>query len=581
MGKKCVIILHFLSIFFSIKLQGLEVYDRIKLTFLLQNNQRGVKTMYDLVIKNGEIIDGSGKESYFGDIGIKNGYIKEISLNIDTEALRVIDAKGHVVSPGFIDIDSHSDFSLYRNPRAESKIRQGITTELVGQGGRTLGPVNKERLNDLKQYTSSYVQNKNEPNYWNWKSNMEFIDLLKKRGISVNIAALVGYGSIRVAVMGFDKRIPTANEMDRMMGLLDEEMNNGAFGLSLGLDNSPDSLATIEELIEMAKVVKKHDGILSVHMRDEGNYLFESINEVLEITRRSGVKLQISHLKAAHPQNWGKVEEAIRIISKARHDGLDINYDVYPYTAYESVLADVLPSWIRELSPENMVKYLKNDITRNKIIYEMTDKNSSWGNPMLGSSWNMIRIVSMKKPENKKYEGRNIEEIAEDMNLTPQEAVIRLLIEEDGVIKIIFFAMLESDLIEVMKQSMAIFCTDGLAVAPYGDYKDIKVHPRYYGAFPRILGRYVREKKLLALEDAIHKMTLLPAMKMNLKDRGILDVGYKADIVIFDKNTIIDKSTFDNPHQYPEGIKYVIVNGEIVIEEGVHTGRLPGEIIRI
>lgn len=537
--------------------------------------------MYDLIIRNGEIVDGSGKESYFADIGIKDGYIREIALDIDTDALKVIDAKGYVVSPGFIDIDSHSDFSLYANPRAESKIYQGITTELVGQGGRTLGPVNRNHLNDLKQYTSSYVQNKNEPNYWNWKSNMEFIETLKKRGISVNISALVGYGSIRVAVMGFENRRPTRSEMDQMMGLLDEEMNNGAYGLSLGLDNSPDSLATIEELSEMAKVVKKHDGILSVHMRDEGNYLFKSINEVLEITRRSGVKLQISHLKAAHPQNWGKVREAIGIISKARHDGLDINYDVYPYTAYESVLADVLPTWIRELSPKNIVECLKNDIIRKKVISEMTDPNSNWGNPMLGSSWNMIRIVSMKKEENKKYEGMNMEEIAEDMNLTPQEAAIRLLIDEEGVIKIIFFAMLETDLIEVMKQSMAIFCTDGLAVSPYGDYKDIKVHPRYYGSFPRILGRYVREKKLLALEDAIHKMTLLPAMKMNLRDRGLLDIGYRADIVIFDKDNVIDRSTFDNPHQYPRGIKYVIVNGQIVIEEETHTGKLPGEIIRI
>lgn len=410
---------------------------------------------------------------------------------------------------------------------------------------------------------------------------MEFINILRKRGISVNVAALVGYGSIRVAVMGFDKRIPTDYEMDKMKWLLEKEMSDGAYGLSLGLDNSPDSLATIDELAEMSKVVKKYDGLLSVHMREEGNYLLESINEVLEITRRSGVKLQISHLKAAHPQNWGKVNEAIEVINKAKNEGLDIHYDVYPYTAYESVLADVLPTWIREFSPENMVKHLKDDIIRKKVISEMVDPNSNWGNPMLGSSWNMIRIVSLKNEKYKKYEGMNIEDIAEDMNLTPQEAAIRLLIDEDGVIKVIFFAMLETDLIEVMKQPMAIFCTDGLAVAPYGDYENVKVHPRYYGAFPRILGRYVREKRVLALEDAIHKMTLLPAMKMNLKDRGLIDVGYKADITIFDKNTVIDKATFDNPHQYPEGIKFVIVNGEVVVEDGAHTGILPGEIIKL
>lgn len=535
--------------------------------------------MYDILIKNGEIIDGSGKASYCAQIGIKDGYIREISANIVCGAREIIDAKGYIVSPGFIDIDSHSDFSLYANPKAESKIRQGITTELVGNGGRTLGPVNKERLEDLKFYTSSYVQNKKEPNYWTWKSQMEFINILKERGIAVNIASLVGYGSIRVAVMGFDKRKPTTYEMDKMKYLLEEELKKGAFGMSLGLDNSPDSLATIDELVEMAKVVKKYGGIVAIHMREEGNYLFESINEALEIGRRAGVKLQISHLKAAHPQNWGKVKDAIRIINRAKQDGMDVDYDVYPYTAYESVLSDVLPTWIRQLGPEKMVKYLKEDHIRKKVIEDMLDLNSDWGNPMLGSSWDMIRVVSMKEPKNKKYEGMNIQDIAEDLNLTPQEAVIKLLIEEEGVIKIIFFAMLESDLIEVMKQSMAIFCTDGLAVAPYGDYENVKVHPRYYGAFPRILGRYVREKKILALEDAINKMTLLPAIKMNLKDRGLLEVGYKADITIFDKEKIIDRATFDDPHQYPLGVKWVIVNGQVVIRDGEHTGLLPGEII--
>lgn len=535
--------------------------------------------MYDLIIKNGEIIDGTGKTSFIGDIGIKNGYIKEISPNINTSGLNIIDAGGYIVCPGFIDIDSHSDFSLYANPRAESKVMQGITTEIVGQGGRTPGPINEKYLSDLKLYTSSYVQNRYEKNYWNWKSQMDFVNILKKRGISVNIATLVGFGSIRISVMGFEKRRPTPYEMEKMKSILEDELINGAHGLSLGLDNSPDSLATIDELVEMAKVVKKYDGILSVHMREEGAYLLESINETLEISKRSGVKLQISHLKAAHPQNWGKVKEAIAIISKARQNGMDVDYDVYPYTAYESVLSDVLPTWVRQLSPEKVVECLKKGDVRERIIDDMLDLNSNWGNPMIGSSWNMIRIVSMKKSQNKKFEGMNMEEIAEELNLEPHEAAIKLLIDEDGVVKIIFFAMLETDLIDVMKQSMAIFCTDGLAVSPYGDYKDVKVHPRYYGAFPRILGRYVRQKKVLALEDAIYKMTLLPAMKMNLKDRGFIGEGYKADITIFDKNTIVDKSTFNHPHQYPLGVKHVIVNGELVVENHEHTGKLPGEII--
>lgn len=537
--------------------------------------------MYDIIIKNGEILDGSGTSSYIADIGIRDGYIKKIFKYIDEPCDELIDADGYIVCPGFIDINSHSDFSLFSNPKAESKVRQGITTEIIGQGGRTLGPINTKYLSDLKQYTSSYVQNINEQNYWNWKTQTEFMEILSFKKTSINIASLVGYGSIRVAVMGFEKRRPTLYEMEKMKSLLEEELINGIHGLSLGLDNSPDSLATSEELIEMAKIVKKYNGIYSIHMREEGNYLIDSINEVIEISQKSGVKLQISHLKAAHPQNWGKVKEAISIINKAKNSGLNIDYDVYPYISYESVLSDVLPPWIRELSPEKIVESLKNKAIREQVIKDMINKKSKWGNPLIGSSWDRISIVSMKNRENKKFDGMNIEQISEYLNLQPHNVVIDLLIKEGGVIKIIFSAMIETDLIEVMKQSMAMYCTDGLAVSPYGDYKDIKLHPRYYGTYPRILGRYVRQKKIIAIEDAINKMTLLPAIKMNIKDRGYLATGYKADITIFDKEKIIDRSTFEKPHQYPVGIKNVIINGVVVVKNEEHTGELPGELIKM
>jgi N-acyl-D-amino-acid deacylase len=535
--------------------------------------------MYDLIIKNAEIIDGSGKISYISDIGIKDGYIKTISLNIEEPSAEVIDADGCIVCPGFIDIDSHSDFSLFSNPKAESKVRQGITTEVVGQGGHTLGPIHEAYLMELKEYTNSYVRNGDLCNYWTWKTQSEFIEVLGKRKIAVNIASLVGYGTIRVAVMGFEKRKPSAAEMDMMKALLEEEMINGIHGLSLGLDNTPDSLATIEELIEMAKIVKHYNGICSIHMRDEGNYLIKAINEVIEISEKSGVKLQISHLKAAHPQNWGNVKEAIGIINRAKQSGLDVDYDVYPYTSYESVLSDVLPTWIRELSPPQVVESLKNEDIKKKVVDDMLDPNSSWGNPILGSSWDRIRIVSMKRLENKQYEGMNIEQISEILNQKPHDVAIKFLIEEEGVIKIIFSAMIETDLIEVMKQSMAIYCTDGLAVSPYGDYKDIKLHPRYYGSYPRILGKYIREKQIMPLEDAIHKMTQLPAIKLNIRDRGLLTEGFKADITLFDKDQVIDNATFDDPHQYPDGIKAVIVNGVLVVINNEHTGALPGEVI--
>jgi len=535
--------------------------------------------MYDLIIKNGEIIDGTGKASYISDIGIIDDEIIEIKENIQEDSHQRIDASGLVVCPGFIDIDSHSDFSLYSIPYAESKIRQGVTTEIIGQGGRTLGPINQRRLPELKQYTKSYVQDRNIKDYWNWETQYEFINRLKGKKTSVNIASLVGYGSIRIAVMGFSAIEPTALQLRRMSELLEVELKNGIHGLSFGFDNSPDSLASFDEILQMAKIVKKYDAICTIHMREEGVHLLESVNEAIEICKASKVKLQISHLKAAHPQNWGKVKKAIQLINKAKQQGLNIDYDVYPYVSYESVLNDVLPPWLREFSPWKIVEFLKDKQTRKKVINEMLDSNSTW-NPLIGSSWSQITITSLKLEENKELIGLDINEIATLLNKRPHDVVIDLLIAEEGVIKIIFAAMIETDLEEVMKQPMAIYSSDGLAVSPDGCYNNVKVHPRYYGTFPRVLGRYVREKQLISIEDAIRKMTLLPAMKMNIKDRGILEKGFKADITIFDRSTIADTATFQEPHQYPIGINAVIVNGRLVVCDNKHKRIRPGVVIK-
>jgi N-acyl-D-amino-acid deacylase len=536
--------------------------------------------MYDLIIKNGKIIDGTGKALYSSDIGILNNTISRIARVLNEPAKETIDARDHIVCPGFIDIDSHSDFSLFSNPKAESKVRQGVTTEVVGQGGRTLGPISRKHLPDLKQYTASYIQGSESANYWDWATQYQFVEQLGDKGIAVNIASLVGYGSIRIAVMGFSEEYPSETQRKQMAKLLEDELGNGIHGISYGLDNSPDCLATQDEMIFLAKIVKSWGGICSIHMREEGCYLIESLEEVLSVCKESGVKMQISHLKAAHPRNWGKVKDAISLINKARQAGMDVDYDVYPYVSYESVLCDVLPTWIRTHSPSKIVATLQDPAGRQRVIDDMLDPNSTWGNPILGSSWDQITITSMKQMDNKRFIGMSITEISRLLTMPPHEAVIQLLIQEKGVIKIIFSAMIETDLVEVMKQSMAIFCTDGIAVSPYGDYQDVRVHPRYYGTYPRILGRYVREKKCLSLEDAIQKMTLLPAIKMDFKDRGIIAEGYKADITIFNPATIIDTATLIEPHQYPVGIKAVIVNGSIVVFDNKHSGDFPGKVIR-
>lgn len=537
--------------------------------------------MLDLIIKNGILIDGTGKDRYKADIGIKGTTIYKIGNNIQEEAREYINASGYIVSPGFIDIHGHSDFTLFVNNRGESKIRQGITTEVVGNCGFTAAPVVEEHFDDLLQYlANTVVLNDEQKLNWRWKSQKEFLEDFAKEGLSFNIVPLVGHGTIRVAVMGFDKREPTKEELERMTALLRNEMEEGLFGLSTGLEYEPGSYATIEELVEMCKVVKEYNGIYTTHMKNEGRYVLDCIQEAIEIGRQSGVSVEISHLKAQYKANWGKVNEALRMIDEAHGNGINIGFDVYPYIAFGSGLIDLMPPWIKVDGPKKMIEMLKDDTIKSRVIKDMKTDSEEWENPMIIEDWDKtIKIAMLKTEKNKKYEGCTIHEIAKDMKCSPFEAVITLLIEEDAAIKCIYFAMCEEDLETIMKHPKAKFCTDGRAVATYGELGKGSVHPRYYGTYPRILGKYVRDKKIMSLEEAIMKSTMLPAQKFQLKKRGELKEGYYADITIFDPNTVIDIGTFDNPHQYPRGIEYVIVAGDVVINKGEHTGKLPGKVL--
>ncbi len=536
--------------------------------------------MYDLLIKNGKIVDGSGKQAFKADIGIKHDKIQAISPKLKGDSKVTIDASGYIVCPGFIDIHSHSDFTLLINPKGESKIRQGITTEVVGNCGFTPAPVRKDHFDAFMQFLVNTVHlNNREKSRWNWKTQGDFVSQIEKNGSSFNIASLVGHGTVRIAVMGFEKRKPTPSELHQMLKILEEEMQQGLFGMSTGLAYEPGVFATTEELTEMCKVVADYGGIYATHMKSEGKYLLECISEVIEIAESTGVSAEISHLKAVNPKNWLKIADALNMIDQANQRGLCIDFDVYPYTAYGSGLIDLIPPWFKEDGLKEMIKKLKQRNYKENIVYNMAYNFSSWENPMEDCSWNNVRVASVKSRKNKKYEGKNINQIAQHMGCSPYDAVIRLLIEEDGAVKMVFFGMREEDIHTLMKYPRAIFATDGRAVAPYGKLSKGKIHPRYYGTYPRILGHYVREKKLISLEEAIHKMTFLPAKKINLKDRGLLKEGYYADITIFDKDKVIDLATFDEPHRYPEGIEYVIVNGSIVISKGEHTGKLPGKVL--
>ncbi|MEM0084680.1 MAG: D-aminoacylase [Candidatus Methanomethylicia archaeon] len=530
--------------------------------------------MYDIIINNAKIIDGTGSPWYHGSIAIRNGKIVEIKRKGKFKiGEHVIDAEGLIVSPGFIDMHSHSDSTLLINPKAESKIRQGVTLEVIGNCGSSMAPILpdkrdifKKRLGELAQYIT-----------WDWSTFKEYKEKLNRSGIALNVAPLIGHGTLRINVMGYENRKPTKEELEEMKNLLDESMRDGAFGLSTGLIYTPGSYAETEEIIELAKVAAKYGGLYSSHIRSEADHLIEAVKEAIRIGREAGIRVEISHLKSAGVRNWGKINEAIKLIEEAREEGIDVTADFYPYTAGSTSLTACIPPWAHVGGIEEMIKRLKDPEQRAKIKLDIETKLEGWENLANLAGWDRIIVASCEK--NKQYEGLSISEIAKMNNKDPYDQAFDLIIEEEGRVQIILHMMREEDMIQALKSPYTMVGTDGSSIAPYEPLGRGKPHPRSYGTFPRIIGRYARDMKLISIEEAIKKMTSTPANKLGLKDRGLIRKGFYADIVIFDKKTIIDTATFENPHQYPKGIKYVIVNGEIVIKDGEHTGKLPGKVL--
>jgi len=534
----------------------------------------GENMVYDIIIRNGRIIDGCGNPWYKADIAIKDGKIIKIGKVSPSEADEVIDATGLIVCPGFIDMHSHSDFFLLINPKAESKIRQGVTTEVIGNCGSSLSPILPDKVEIFKKRSGVLA----EEVTWDWSSYKEYTEKLERQGIALNVAPLIGHGTLRVNIMEFENRPPTKDELDEMKALLEESLKNGAFGLSTGLIYTPGAYAKTEEIIELAKVASKYNGIYASHIRSESTWLLEAIEEAIRIGKEANIPVEISHMKAAGKKNWGKVKDALRLIEKARSEGIEITCDFYPYTAGSTGLAACLPPWAHEGGVEEMLKRLQDPAMRNKMREHIEKGLPGWENLAGTAGWDNIVIAYCEK--NKEYEGLSISQIAEKRGVDPFDAAFNLLIEEEGIVWIILHMMNEDDMKYVMRHPVSMVGTDGSSYAPYGVLARGKPHPRNYGTFPRILGRYVREQNVLTLQEAIRKMTSLPAQKLGLKDRGLIREGYWADIVIFDPKTIVDRATFKNPHQYPKGIEYVIVNGEITIKKGEHTGKLAGRVLR-
>lgn len=521
---------------------------------------------FDILIRNGMILDGTGRAEFPADIGIKSGKIIAIENHgvISNESsLRIINAKNLKVTPGFIDIHTHTDTGLFINPNAESKIRQGVTTEVAGQDGSSVAPRNMDKPDE--EYS---IEKRN------WKSFEDFYKLLEENGTSVNWATFVGQGTIRGIVIGEDDRPASKEEIESMKRLAAEALEQGVFGISSGLEYTPGSFASTEEITELCRVMKTYGGIYTTHMRNEDDRVLEAIEEAIGIAMGAEIPLNISHLKLQGKDNWNKIENAFELIQRAINSGMKITFDRYPYTAFSTGLSNLFPLWSREGGTEKFMKRLEDKNELEKIKSHVLSRVSKL------SSWNAVLIAGVDKIENKIYEGKTIEQVVSQTGEDPFEFTRRLLIDENGRVSMCGFGMSEDNTKRILAHPFGMVASDGSARATYGKLSEGNPHPRSYGTFPRFLGKYVRDEKIISLPEAIRKITLLPAETLGISNRGKIEIGNYADIVCFNYENINDKADYVNPHQYPEGIDFVLVNGEVVIREGEHTGKLTGMILK-
>jgi N-acyl-D-amino-acid deacylase len=532
--------------------------------------------VFQLIVKDGNVIDGTGKPVFQASVGIRDGKVAAVGDLTGVEAKKNIAAGGVVVALGFIDIHSHSDFTIMINPRAESKIHQGVTIEVTGNCGLTAAPLSKAHRQEALDYLLTTLGiSGSESLAWFG----DYLDHLHQRPLGVNLAPLVGHATLRIAVMGAADRPPTEEEMVAQEELLERCLREGAFGMSTGLDYPPDAYSTTEELVRLGRVLARHDALYATHIRGEAQTLFEAVAEAVRIGKESGCRVEISHLKAGGLGNWGKAPQLLAYLDAARERGVEVAWDQYPYTAWGSGLIDYLPRWVAADGREKLAERLRDESIRKIIRAEIERDVQSGQHPLCVAPWDIVRIALVESPDNVPLEGKSVAEIAAEQGRDPCDVAFDLLADEKGAVKTLVFCISEDDVRTIMQHPLTVIATDGRAVAPYGILGRGKTHPRYYGTFPRVLGRYVREEKLLSLESAIHKMTLMPAERMGLWDRGRIAPEMVADLVIFDPATVCDEATFQHPHRYPTGITNVIVGGQVVIHEGQHTGKLCGHIL--
>jgi N-acyl-D-amino-acid deacylase len=534
----------------------------------------GADEVYDVIIRRGLICDGQGGEPAVGDLAISGDKIKKIGDLTAAKATLDLEAQGLVVAPGFINMLSWATDALLVDGRSQSDLRQGVTLEVFGEGW-SMGPLNPSMKADMK--TSQGDLKFDVP----WTTLAEYLKHLEKRGVSCNVASFVGATTVRIHEVGYDNRQPSDKELSRMCELVRREMKAGAMGVGSSLIYAPAFYAGTDELIELCKAAAEYDGLYVSHLRSEGNQLLESVDEFLKIAREAKIRAEIYHLKAAGEQNWPKLDEVIAKVEAARAGGLGITADIYTYTAGGTGLNATMPPWVQEGGLEKWVERLRDPQIRARVVKEMKTPTNKWENLLLAAgSPDRVLLVGFKSERLKPLAGKSLAAVAAERGRPPEETAIDLVIEDGSRVEAIYFFMSEEEVRKKIALPWVSFCSDSESLAPEGPLLKLRPHPRAYGTFARLLGKYVREEKVISLPEAIRRLTSLPASNLRLKDRGRLAAGFLADVVVFDPSAIIDHATYEKPQQYATGIKHVFVNGRQVLRDGEHTGATPGRFVR-
>jgi N-acyl-D-aspartate/D-glutamate deacylase len=527
---------------------------------------------WSLLIRNGTVVDGSGTPGARADVALLGDRIAAVAPGLAGEARRVVDASGLLVSPGFIDMHSHSDLFYLGCPAAESKVRQGVTTEVVGMCSFSPAPVEPARKAELEAWIGAVGARLGVE----WRTFGEYLDRLRRARPSINIVHCVGHGALRLAAIGPEHRPPSPDEQRRMERLLAEALDAGAFGYSTGLVYPPSVYAETVELVALAKAMAGRGGLYFSHIRGEAATLEAAIDEAIGIGEAAGVSVQIAHIKASGREHWGKMDRALQQVTAARARGVDVHADVYPYTAGSTKMSNLLPAWVHDGGSIRLLERIAEGATRRRIVEECLAGDGRWRNVNGSLAWDEIMIATCGRRE---LEGLCLSELARLRSRPAAEAMLDLLVEEEAQVAMVVFSQAEENVVKALAHPHVMIGSDSIGLSAGPGPHPGKPHPRMYGTFPRVLGRYTREQRLLSWETAIHKMTGMPAAKLRLRDRGLIRVGYAADLTLFDPAAVRDEATYADPHRHPTGIPYVIVNGQPVVDNGAMNALPAGRVL--